>query len=125
MAKSKSVHTKSRGRPKKAGGVDPVSAVRFSAELTSRIDLWGEWQGVGRSEAIRRLVEMGLAGNQPQAKRAPNTNADRAAELAGNVIESRMAADATTEERETRKRRLVKGPSSFREVRKDHPKKRS
>jgi hypothetical protein len=46
----------------------------------------------------------------------------RAAELAADVIDSRMAAHATTEERETRKRRLVKGPSSFRDVRKDHPK---
>jgi hypothetical protein len=46
----------------------------------------------------------------------------RAAELASNVIDSHLPADATTEERQSRKRRLVKGPSSFRDVRKDHPK---
>ena len=50
------------------------------------------------------------------------TPATRAAELAAGVIDSRTAADATTEERQTRKRRLIKGPSVFRDVRKDHPK---
>jgi hypothetical protein len=60
MKKSIPVNKKSRGRPKKQGGVDPVSAVRLPATLTKQVDAWGKDQGATRSEAIRRLVELGL-----------------------------------------------------------------
>ncbi|WP_404516079.1 ribbon-helix-helix domain-containing protein [Bradyrhizobium ottawaense] len=46
------------GRP--ATGRDPVSAIRLPTELTSQIDAWAEAHEVSRSEAIRRLVELGL-----------------------------------------------------------------
>ena len=46
-------------------------------------------------------------------------SAQRAAELASKVIDERIEADAPSEEREARKRRLLKGPSAFRDVRKD------
>jgi hypothetical protein len=46
------------GRP--ATGRDPVSAVRLPTGLTSQIDEWAEQYQVSRSEAIRRLVEIGL-----------------------------------------------------------------
>jgi Arc/MetJ-type ribon-helix-helix transcriptional regulator len=49
---------KKRGRP--ATGRDPVSAVRLPKDLTKAIDTWGEEHEVSRSEAIRRLVELGL-----------------------------------------------------------------
>jgi hypothetical protein len=60
MKRSISVNKKSRGRPKKAGGVDPVSAVRLPEDLTSAVDKWAEAHEANRSEAIRRLVELGL-----------------------------------------------------------------
>ena len=60
MKKSISVNKKSRGRPKKVGGVDPVSAVRLPSDLTQEVDAWGEKRELSRSEAIRRLVEIGL-----------------------------------------------------------------
>jgi hypothetical protein len=60
MKKSIPVNKKSRGRPKKAGGVDPVSAVRLPSELTEQVDAWGEKRELNRSAAIRRLVELGL-----------------------------------------------------------------
>jgi hypothetical protein len=60
MKKSVSVNKKPRGRPKKVGGVDPVSAVRLPADLTQQVDTWGEKRHLNRSEAIRRLVELGL-----------------------------------------------------------------
>ena len=44
-----------------ATGQDPVSAVRLPAELTRQIDIWAEKHAAdSRSEAIRRLVEIGL-----------------------------------------------------------------
>jgi hypothetical protein len=60
MKKPISVNIKSRGRPRKAGGVDPVSAVRLPADITAEVDAWGEARELSRSEAIRRLVEIGL-----------------------------------------------------------------
>ncbi|BEV46022.1 ribbon-helix-helix protein, CopG family [Afipia carboxidovorans] len=60
MKKSIPVNKKSRGRPKKVGGVDPVSAVRLPADLTAEVDTWADDQEISRSEAIRRLVERGL-----------------------------------------------------------------
>jgi hypothetical protein len=58
VSKSIKVNQKKRGRP--ATGRDPVSAVRLPAELTANIDAWAEDHEVSRSEAIRRLVEIGL-----------------------------------------------------------------
>jgi hypothetical protein len=50
------------GRPKKKGGVHPVSAVRLRPDISAAVDAWASKQsdGPGRSEAIRRLVELGL-----------------------------------------------------------------
>jgi hypothetical protein len=61
MAKSnKVVPKKGRGRP--ATGRDPVTAIRLSKELRETVDKWADKQDdqPGRSEAIRRLVELGL-----------------------------------------------------------------
>jgi hypothetical protein len=62
MKKSIPVNKKSRGRPKKQGGVDPVSAVRLPEHLSDQIESWSRKQSDAptRSEAIRRLVELGL-----------------------------------------------------------------
>jgi Arc/MetJ-type ribon-helix-helix transcriptional regulator len=49
---------KGRGRP--ATGRDPVSAVRLPLELTAAVEKWAEDNEANRSEAIRRLVELGL-----------------------------------------------------------------
>jgi hypothetical protein len=61
MAPSKkNVVRKRPGRP--ATGQDPVTAIRLSAELRANVDAWAAAQDdePGRSEAIRRLVELGL-----------------------------------------------------------------
>jgi hypothetical protein len=62
MKKSISVNRKAVGRPKKKGGVHPVSAARLPPELSAAVDEWASRQSdsPGRSEAIRRLVELGL-----------------------------------------------------------------
>jgi len=48
------------GRP--ATGNDPVRAIRLSDEFIAKVDRWASRQDgqPGRSEAIRRLVELGL-----------------------------------------------------------------
>jgi hypothetical protein len=60
MAKQeKSVHKKSMGRPPgiKYGGTVPA---RFEIATMEALDEWAAKQEVSRSEAIRRLVEIGL-----------------------------------------------------------------
>jgi hypothetical protein len=61
MASSiKTVVRKRAGRP--PTGQDPVTAIRLSKELRETVDKWADRQDdqPSRSEAIRRLVEMGL-----------------------------------------------------------------
>jgi hypothetical protein len=49
---------KRRGRP--ATGKDPHVAARMPAELIARIEAWAEANDTSRSDAFRRLVELGL-----------------------------------------------------------------
>jgi hypothetical protein len=61
MALSNKVILKRKaGRP--ATGNDPVRAIRLSDEFLAEVDDWAAKQDddPGRSEAIRRLVELGL-----------------------------------------------------------------
>jgi hypothetical protein len=61
MAKSnKVIPKKKRGRP--ATGKDPLTAFRLPPNLTKAIEAWAKNQPdePNRSEAIRRLVELGL-----------------------------------------------------------------
>jgi hypothetical protein len=77
------------------------------------------------SEAIRRLVEIGLTVG---TKASPShglraARADRAKELATKVIEKIIDPTAPPDERVQRRRRLTKGPEEFREARVDRQKK--
>jgi hypothetical protein len=68
MAKaSKNVVRKRPGRP--ATGQDPVTAIRLSPKVREIIDEWASRQPdtPGRSEAIRRLVDIGLTAKPPKA----------------------------------------------------------
>jgi hypothetical protein len=91
-----------------------------------RVDAWaaGQTDKPGRSEAIRRLVELGLAGSQPTKRRTPKA-ASKAIDLAGQQIDKLADPWATAEERQQRKRRLLKGPAEFRELRADLLKKKT
>jgi len=122
MKKSISVNKKSRGRPKKKGGVYPVTAVRLSPALGAEVDHWAGSQDDAptRSEAIRRLVEIGL---KAKTRSAPSDRQRAAiADLASKAIDSLTAGAPNNDEKAGRKRRLIKGPEEFREVRVDRPK---
>jgi hypothetical protein len=119
---TKNVVRKRPGRP--ATGQDPVTAIRLSKELRETVDKWAASQDdePGRSEAIRRLVELGLTVRTTKPKQAPHARADRAKELAAQAIDKMGDPAAPPEERAQRRRRLTKGPEEFREVRIDRPK---
>jgi hypothetical protein len=111
---------KPRGRP--ATGKDPQVVLRMPAKLIAEVDAWGASNEAMRSEAIRRLVELGLSNASRRQQRAPKENAARAAELAAKVIDKQIAPETPAEERAVRKRKLLQGPSIVREARKDRPK---
>jgi hypothetical protein len=58
----KAVGGKRPGAGRPATGRDPVTAIRLSEEFRATVDKWAAKQddAPGRSEAIRRLVELGL-----------------------------------------------------------------
>jgi Arc/MetJ-type ribon-helix-helix transcriptional regulator len=119
MTKSIPVKPK-RGRP--ATGKDPFVGVRLPPQLLVEIKKWsGQHQAASRSEAIRRLVELGLTV-KTSAKQPSSLKAARAKELAAKTIEKIIDPSAPPEERAQRRQRLTKGPLEFREARIDLPK---
>jgi hypothetical protein len=122
MAKSiKVLPKKKRGRP--PTGRDPVTAIRLAADLRAAIDAWALKQDdrPSRSKAIRRLIEFGLARAQPATLHGKKA-ASKASKMAGRKIDNLGDESATDEERASRKRRLLKGPREFRDLRADSSK---
>jgi hypothetical protein len=64
IQKSKGGNRPGAGRP--ATGTDPVRTIRLADVLMAKIETWADQQGdsPGRSEAIRRLVELGLKAKE-------------------------------------------------------------
>jgi hypothetical protein len=86
--------------------------------MIDQVEAWGARNDATRSESIRRLVEIGLAGAQPMGRRSPKA-VSKASDLAGEQIDKLADSSATDEERHSRKRRLLKGPGEFRDIRGD------
>jgi hypothetical protein len=111
---------KRRGRP--ATGKDPHIAARMPAPLIAEVDTWAAANDTTRSEAFRRLVELGLT---VKTKSAPSERQRAAlADLASKAIDSLTVRTADSDEKASRKRRLIKGPEEFRELRVDLPRKK-
>jgi hypothetical protein len=113
---------KRRGRP--ATGKAPTRTLRLTDEFIAKVDDWAATQDgePGRSEAIRRLVELGLTVKAPAKRVSKPGRLLRAQELAGQAIDKIGDPAAHPKERAQRRRRLTKGPEEFREVRVDRPK---
>ena len=118
MAKSTEVAKKKPGRP--ATGNDPLISARVPPATIAAIEAWAGKNGATRSEAIRRLIELGLTV-KAKPKQSSAAGADRAKELAANAIDKMIDQSAPPEERAQRRRRLAKGPPEFREDRVDLP----
>jgi Arc/MetJ-type ribon-helix-helix transcriptional regulator len=121
MAKSIKVHPKKRrGRP--ATGKDPLVSARLPQPLIDEIDQWATSNEASRSEAMRRLVELGLTVKANKPKHAPAARAARAKELASKAIDSLTVGAPDNDENASRKRRLIKGPEEFHDMRVDRAK---
>jgi hypothetical protein len=101
--------------------------MRVSEVFLESIDGWRAKQEgrPSRAEAIRQLVEIGLSKPEaPQRAQVLSTakeSAARAVELAGKAIDKRSDKSVSDDERTVRKRKLIQGPSVFRNTRKDRP----
>jgi hypothetical protein len=109
---------KKRGAP----GEGTLINLRLQPGPLARVDQWAASQkdAPSRPEAVRRLVELGLV-SAPRAGVRPE-KAAKAAEMAGREIDRLSDPSATDEERQVRKRRLIKGPKEFQELRRNRPK---
>jgi hypothetical protein len=121
MKKTIPVKQKVIGRPRT--GITPLIGFRADPVIRASIVRWAEKQpdSPSLSEAIRRLVELGLT-IKTKAKQPSAARADRAKELATKAIEKMSDPSAPADERAQRRRHLTKGPSEFREDRLDLPK---
>jgi len=102
-------------------GREAISAVKLSQRLTADIDAWAEMHNIARSDAIRKLVELGLdasPGPHRTVQREPADVEERAVEQIGRMLDPTLSA----EERERRTRRLIEGPPEFSDERIDLPK---
>jgi hypothetical protein len=118
--RSVTVRRKKRGPPAAAKGT--LIGLRLEPGALARVDRWAASQrdDPSRSEAIRRLVELGLAS--AQRARARTKTAAKAAEMASEEIDRLGDLSATDEERRLRKRRLIRGPKEFQDLRRNRPK---
>jgi len=97
---------------------------RFEVHLgTSILTVLDEWRRrqrnlPSREVAIRLLVERGLADSTTTTARQLRKGGGRkAAEMAGREIDRLGDQAATGEQRASRKRRLIRGPKEFRDMR--------
>jgi hypothetical protein len=117
MKKASTVKQKVMGRPRT--GITPLMGFRADPVIRASIVRWAEKQPdmPTLSEAIRRLVELGLTVKDKR-KQSP-AGAVRAKELAATAIDKMSDGGATADDQASRKRKLLKGPEEFREARVD------
>ncbi|WP_249136976.1 hypothetical protein [Bradyrhizobium canariense] len=108
-------------------GRDPISAVKMPESLTAAVDTWAEAHHLSRSDAIRKLVELGLKIAPPALPPGHPlaSDATRIEELAVHELERLIDPALSEDERERRIRRLTDGPPEFSHERIDLPKHRT
>lgn len=93
--------------------------LRILPDEIARIDAWSRRQDhvPSRPEAIRRLLEQALREPQPGYGSNPSATL-KASNMAGGVVDQMTDKSQSIEEQQRRKRRLIKGPGEFRNMRK-------
>ena len=98
--------------------------IRLPPDLVQRADQRASARDMTRSQAIRRWIENGVMEKWHPGRLRPKAASNKASDLAGQEIDRLTDQSASPEEQDRRKRRLVKGPSEFRDIR-SHPKTKS
>jgi len=117
----RSAKTRKKNRAAPPAANNALIGLRLEPALAARVDRWAASQkdGPSRPEAIRRLVELGLAVGLRAGVRTER--ARKAAEMASQEIDRLADPSVSDEERQHRKRRLLKGPREFQGLRRNPP----
>lgn len=104
--------------PRRPSGKEELIGVQLLPEPLAALDAWiaRQREAMSRPEAIRRLVEIALVSASATQPYSGKTAA-KAAEIAGHELDRLGDSAATDEERQSRKRKLIKGPAEFRGIR--------
>lgn len=104
---------------------DTISAVKMPQELTAQVDAWAEAHGMARSDAICKLIALGLrAGPSTISSGSPRRAPSEIEHLAEQQIGKLLDPELPDSERERRIRRLTEGPPEFSDQRIDLVKRR-
>jgi len=100
--------------------------VRIQPDLLRRLDIWCARQEaeLSRPEAIRRILDAALANTVDITSPSRKNTSSTASEMAGSTLDQLGDKSASDEQQAKRKRSLVKGPSEFRDMRDDLPKRK-
>jgi hypothetical protein len=98
-------------------------AVTLDAMCLDAVDLWATHNNISRSDAIGRLVKLGLSV-APAPMPLKKIRTSRAVELAAEQLGQLIDPTAPSEERNRLISRLTEGPPEFVEARVDLPKRR-
>lgn len=109
---------KKRGHPRFTTELLELVQTRLEVQMIDELDRWSREHCMSRSQAIRRLLDLGLR-RAPKNDRFSHAARAKASALASEVIDQLTDAIAPEEERQKRKRRLTHGPAEFRDVRQD------
>jgi hypothetical protein len=97
-----------------------LDVVKLPAELIARVDGWAIANSVNRSDAIQRLIEMGLK-SETTARHTLQQDATTIEHLAAQQLDQMIDPDTPQEERDRRIHRLTDGPPEFVNLRVDLP----
>jgi hypothetical protein len=104
-------------------GKGTLIGVRLQPEQLRALDAWIAKQdnSTTRPDGIRRLMDLALRNAKPTVMLGRKATA-KASDMAAREIDRLGDRSATDDERASRKRRLLKGPKEFRDIRGDLPK---
>jgi hypothetical protein len=96
--------------------------IRLSPDKRKAVEEWAKTalDKPSLSEAVRRLLDLGLASAHRSAARMKK--AMEASEMAGQELDRLRDPSASDDERHRRKRELIKGRKKFRDIRRNRPK---
>ena len=124
MARQTVMSRKKRGPPPTGKGAPIV--VRMQPAQLAALDAWigNQTEATSRPAAIRRLVEQALE-RVPRTGATPPAKAQKAMEIASQVIDKVADKSLPPEVQAHRKRALIRGPKEFRDLRDNQPKKKA
>jgi hypothetical protein len=101
------------------------NGVKLTAELMMRVDAWAQTNATNRSDAVQRLVELGMKAAtmrlETKARRMSRQDAIEVEHRTARQLDQMIDPDTPQDERARRIQRLTEGPPEFVNLRIDLP----